>query len=130
MTIKTFFTAFLWVSSLLCIVSCQKSNSDAPIVNIVTPLADDQFSGGQDIRIKGDVSDAVNLHALTIKITDDKTGAVLFSNTPEVHDVKTYTYDVTWKAKVSDWTDATVTVIAENHADIQTTKTIKIKIWL
>lgn len=130
MIIKTFSTAFLLILSLLCVVSCQKNSSDPPIVNIVTPLADDQFSNGQDIRIKGDVSDAVNLHALVIKITDDKTGAVLFSNTPEVHDLKTYTYDVTWKAKVSDWTDATVTVTAENHADIQTTKTIKIKIWL
>jgi hypothetical protein len=130
MTIKSFSTALLLISSLLCVVSCKKTDSDAPIVNIVTPLADDQFSGGQDIRIKGDVSDAVNLHALTIKITDDKTGTVLFSNTPAVQNLKTYTYDVTWKAKVSDWTDATVTVIAENHADIQTTKTIKIKIWL
>ena len=127
MTTKYFLILFLLISSLL---SCHKTSTDAPIVNIVTPLVDDQFTSGQDIRIKGDVSDAVNLHGLTIKITDDKTGTVLFSNTPDVHDLKTYTYDVTWKAKVSDWTDATITVIAENHAEIQTTKTIKIKIWL
>jgi hypothetical protein len=130
MAIKTLFTTFLLLSTLLCVFSCKKTGTDAPIVNIVTPLADDQFSGGQVISIKGDVSDAVNLQALTIKITDDKTGAVLFSATPTVHDLKSYTYDVSWTAKVSDWIDATITVVAENHAAIQTMKTIKIKIWL
>ena len=131
MSIKTFFTTFFWATILLTVLSCHKTTQiAAPTLNVLAPLVDDQFTSGQEIRIKGNASDDANLHALTIKITNDKTGAVLFSSEPYVHDLKTYTFNVTWKAAVSDWTDATVTVIAENHDEIITTKTIKIKIWL
>ncbi len=125
------FTACLFLLSLFIAIGCHKTSSSAPpTLTLTSPLVDDNFAGGQVITIKGETSDAVNLHALTIKITDDKTGTVLFSSTPTVHDIKTYTFNVTWTAKVSDWTDATVTVISENHDEMQTVKTVKIKIWL
>lgn len=124
------FAVFFLVSMLLFTVSCQKTATDLPTLTIAAPLADDQFASGQIITIKGEAADAVNLHALSIKITDDKTGVVLFSNEPYVHDLKSYTFNVTWTAKVSDWTDATVTITAENHDEQQTVKTVKIKIWL
>lgn len=109
--------------------SCNKEASE-PAVTIAAPLVDDQFSNGQVITIKGEASDDENLHSLSIKITDDKTGAVLFSETPSVHDLKTYTFNTSWTSKVNDWTDATVTVTAVNHDDLTTIKTVKIKIWL
>ena len=130
MRIRTLFTPFLLLATLFCTFSCKKTAVDAPTVNIAAPLVDDNFAGGQDINIKGDVSDGVNLTALTVKITDDKTSDVLFTTTPSVKNVKAYKYDVMWTAKVTDWTDATVTVIAKNQAGMETTKTIKIKIWL
>lgn len=124
------FILILLVTSVCLTISCHKSSSAVPTLSIAAPLADDQFINGQKIVIKGEASDAENLHALTIKITDDKTGTVLYSATPTVHDLKTYTFDVSWTAVVTDWTDATVTVIAENHDEQTTTKTVKIKIWL
>jgi hypothetical protein len=123
------FTTILLIASLFCTFSCHKAATDPPTVSIVSPLADDQFSNDLVIKIKGDVSDVSALHSLTIKITDDKTKAVLFTESPVVHDLKTYAFNVAWTAKVSDWTDATVTVTAANHDEIETIKTIKIKIW-
>ncbi len=124
------FGVLFLVSMLLFTVSCHKTAKDLPTLTIAAPLADDQFTSGQVITIKGEAADAVRLHALSIKITDDKTGAVLYSNEPYVHDLKSYDFNVTWTAKVNDWTDATVTITAENHDEQQTVKTVKIKIWL
>lgn len=84
------FTVFLLVSTLLFIESCHKTAKDLPILTIASPLADDQFTSGQVITIKGEAAGAVRLYALSIKITDDKTGAVLFSNEPYVHDSRSF----------------------------------------
>jgi hypothetical protein len=130
MKIKSFVVVLALFFTLFSVFSCKKANTEGPIVNITTPLIDDQFSNDQDIRIKGDVSDVVDLHALTIKITDDKTGAVFFTTSPTVHGVKTFNYDVVWKVKVTDWIDATITIVAENANKVQTTKMQKTKIWL
>lgn len=124
------FKTFLLISIVLIGFSCHKTADSAPTLTIAAPLVDDQFANGQVITIKGDVADEVRLHELHIKITDDKTGAVLYSNEPTVHDLKSYAFNVAWTAKVSDWTDATVTITAENHDEQQTIKTVKIKIWL
>lgn len=125
------FTTLILILGLLTTFSCHKtSTTSPPTLSIVAPLGDDQFAGGQVIKISGETGDADGLHSLTIKITDDKTKAVLFTESPPVHDLKTYKFNVVWTAKVADWTDATVTVTAINHDEIETTKTIKIKIWL
>ena len=129
MKFSTLFAAFLISISLLSTVSCHKSSS-APTISIDAPLTDDQFAGGQVITIKGEATDGNSIHALTIKITDDKTGAVLFTQSPSVNNQKNCPFNVTWTAKVSDWTDATVTIMAENQEAQQTVRTIKIKIWL
>jgi hypothetical protein len=127
---SNFGMASLLFLGFLFLASCQKNSVAGPNLSITSPAVDDNFTGGQVISIKGETSDDVKLHALTIKITDDKTGAVLFTNAPTVHDMKSYSYNVTWTAKVSDWTDATVTVTSENQESVQTVKTVKIKIWL
>ena len=124
------YSFILLTFSLFINVSCTKTSTSGPTLTVVSPLVDDSFTSGQVITIKGETSDAVKLHGLTIKITDDKTGAVLFTSSPPCHDLKTYSFDVTWTAKVSDWTDATVSIISENHDEMQTVKTVKIKIWL
>ncbi len=124
------FTPFLLVSYLLLVISCHKTATDLPTLTIASPLVDDQFTSGQVITIKGEAADAERLHELHIKITDNKTGAVLFLSDPTVHDLKSYAFNVTWTAKVSDWTDATVTITAINHDNQQALKTVKIKIWL
>jgi hypothetical protein len=123
------FTTILLFASLFCMVSCHKS-TDAPTVSITSPVADDQFSNDLVIKMKGEVSDVAGLHTMKIKITDDKTNAVLFTESPTVLNLKSYTFNTTWTAKVADWTDATVTITAANHAGTETVKSIKIKIWL
>ena len=127
--LNIFKTSFL-VFILLFVLSCHKTTDSAPTLNIAAPLADDNFANGQVITIKGEVADEVRLHELHIKITDDKTGAVLYSNEPSVHDLKNYDFNVAWTAKVTDWVDATVTITVENHNEQQTVKAVKIKIWL
>jgi hypothetical protein len=127
------FTSILFVLSLFCLISCHKHSSDAtdaPTVSITSPVADDQFSNDLVIKMKGEVADLDGLHTMTIKITDDKTKAVLFTESPNVLNSKTYTFNTAWTAKVSDWTDATLSVTAANHAGKETIKMIKIKIWL
>ena len=121
---------FLLATSLICSSACHKKSSTGPTVSITSPAVDDQFANDLVIKMKGDISDKNQLHALTIKITDDKTRAVLFTKSPSVYDLTDYTFNESWVAKVTDWVDATVTVTAENHDGQTTTQTIKIKIWL
>ena len=130
MNMKAFFVSFMLLTSLLCVLSCHKTSDEATQLMIDKPLGDDNFSGGDTIKIKGGATNVAGLHTLTIKITDDKTNEVLFTTSPNVLNLNTYNFSIVWKAKVSDWTDATVTVVAEDHAKVQTTKTVKIKIWL
>ena len=124
------FTTFLLATSLICTSACHKKSSTGPTVTITSPAADDQFANDLVIKMKGDISDKNQLHALTIKITDDKTRAVLFTKSPNVYDLTNYTFNESWTVKVTDWVDATVSVTAENHDGQTTTQTIKIKIWL
>ena len=129
MKISHILTTFLLATSLIYTSACHKKSSAVPTVSITSPAVDDQFANDLVIKMKGEIGDADGLHALTIKITDDKTGAVLFTKYPVVHDLTTYAFNESWVAKVADWTDATVTVMAENHDGGITTKTVKIKIW-
>ena len=124
-----FFTLAIFLT-----IACKKNNettpATAPTLTIASPVETDQPSNGQTLKIKGQVGDAAGLHTLTIKITDDKTGAVLFQSTPSVLDAKTYILDTSWTIKVSDWTDATMTITAANHAGLKTEKVVKFKVWL
>ncbi len=124
------FAGFLLIMSVFSSASCTKHAVNIPTLSITSPAADEQFANDLVIKIKGETADADGLHALTIKITDDKSGAVLFTKSPTVHDLTTYAFSESWTAKVTDWVDATVTVIAENHDGQTATKTVKIKIWL
>ena len=129
MKISHILTVFLLATSLIYTSACHKKGTEGPTVTITSPAVDDQFANDLVIKMKGEVSDETQLHALTIKITDDKTGAVLFTKSPRVYDLPTYTFNESWTAKVADWTDATVSVTAENHDGTLTTQTVKIKIW-
>ena len=133
---KKILSTFLLVSATLFLyTACKKNDETAapatpPTVSMTSPVENDQMLGGQLLKIKGQISDAAGLHTLSVKITDDKTGAILFQSTPTVLNMKTYTLDASWTVKVNDWTDATMTVTATNHAAMQTVKTVKFKMWL
>ena len=124
------FFGFLLVASIFTSTSCHKASENAPTLSISSPVVDEQFANELPIKLTGNVSDADGLHSMTIKVTDDKSGVVLFTKSPNVLNLKTYAFSESWTPKVTDWVDATVTVIAENHDGQKATKTIKIKIWL
>ncbi len=132
---KTYFSIALFITILSCALACKKNaevvvEDTPPTLTLNSPNDNDQLLGGQVLIIKGQVGDAKGLHTLTIKITDDKTGAVLFQNTPSVLDMKSYDLNTNWTVKVSDWIDATATVTAANHAGMKTEKKVKFKLWL
>jgi Bacterial Ig domain len=125
------FSAIFLLFSLCTVLACKKTETPAaPSVSIVSPAADDNFANDLVIKINGEAADADGLHTLSIKITDDKTKAVLFTQSPNVLNSKKYAFNTSWTAKVTDWVDATVTVTAANHGGVETVKTVKIKIWL
>lgn len=71
----------------------------------------------------------VRLYERHIEITDDKTGAVLYSNERTVHDLKSYVFNVAWPTKVTDWTNA-MAIVTANHDSQKIVKTVKIEIWV
>ena len=86
----------------------------APTVKVLLPIEGDQFVNGQSITIKGDIADVATLKSVTIKITDDKTGAVYYTSSLTSKDINNNAFNVAWAAKVPDWSDSTITVTVEN----------------
>jgi Bacterial Ig domain len=128
-------TAILLVSSLCwtgCIKDIKMGNDTptAPTVKVLLPIEGDQFVNGQSITIKGDIVDAATLKSVTIKVIDDKTGMIYYTNSLTSKDVSNNTFNVAWVAKVPDWSDSTVTVTIENASNQMASKAVKIKIWL
>ena len=128
-------TTILLVSSLCwtgCIKDIKMGNDTptAPTVKVLLPIEGDQFVNGQSITIKGDIADTATLKSVTIKITDDKTGAMHYENTLTSKDINNNVFNVSWAAKVSDWSDSTVKVTIENASNQTASKSVKIKIWL
>jgi hypothetical protein len=133
---KTYLGIALFLSLLFIVVACKK-NADvtppvakAPTLTLNSPNDNDQLLGGALLSIKGQVTDATGLKTLSVKITDDKTSAVLFQTTPSVLDMKSYEINTSWTVKVTDWTDATATITVINNSGLKTEKLVKFKLWL
>jgi hypothetical protein len=128
---KTTRSLLLIASLFLLFQSCKKEESTSNItLSVSAPNENQEFSGGQILNIKGTTSDGAGLHTLTVEVTDDKTGVMLFSKKPTVLDLKTYNFDESWTIKVNDWTDATVKITSVNHSNQTAIKSLKIKLWL
>jgi hypothetical protein len=110
--------------------SCKKENTSNISLSVSLPNENQEFLSGQTLSIKGTTSDESGLHTLTVEVTDDKTGAMLFVKKPTVLDLKTYNFDESWAVKVSDWTDATVKITSVNHSNQSVVKSLKVKLWL
>jgi hypothetical protein len=132
---KTHLGFALFLTVLIFILACKK-NADviptaiAPTLTLNSPNDNDQLLGGQVLTVKGQVTDGAGLKSLSIKITDDKTSAVLFQTTPSVLNEKSVALNTSWTVKVTDWTDATMTITAINTAGMKTEKAVKFKLWL
>lgn len=116
-----FFTAF---------AACKKDDdkdTKAPVVTISSPTEGESISG--EVHIMVSLTDE-SLHELLISVTDDATGDTLYmpAEDPEVHDLTSFDFHDHWTPNVSAETSVTLNVLAEDHSDNATTKTLKFKV--
>ncbi|MCC6818416.1 MAG: hypothetical protein IT245_05970 [Bacteroidia bacterium] len=123
-TLKTSFKLIL-LSSLI-FTACKKEDDDhdhdhsttdtsKPTITMSSPTNMKMYNNGDTVKIIGLVEDA-SLHELVVKIIKDSDGSVLFQATPTVHDLTSYSINQSWKSQVSDHTNATVVILAEDHS--------------
>jgi hypothetical protein len=136
---KTLKTALYFVSimALIQLSSCKKednhqhndddSDKVKPTVNISTPSNLQMYNNGDTVKIRGLASDA-SLHELMLKIVKDSDNSVLYSETINAHDLTTYALNSNWKSVVTDHTNASVIVVAEDHNSNVGSDTVKIHI--
>jgi hypothetical protein len=123
---------FLIASALLISVfaACKKDDdkdSKAPVVTISSPTEGESISG--EVHIEFSVTDK-SLHELLVTVTDDATGDTLYmpAEDPEVHDLTSYDFHDHFTPTVAAETNVTLNVLAEDHSDHATTKTLKFKV--
>lgn len=124
----TFFKSarLLAATALLMLAACEKephhhddTDTAAPALSINSPSQMQVFNQGDTLYIKGSLSDA-SLHELSITLRDDKDSSLLFSATPVVHGLSTYTLNSFWVCNVKDHTNATLRLTAHDHSENKT----------
>lgn len=103
------------------------SDNTKPVITISSPTSTAMYNNGDTIKIRGTVTDN-SLHELLIKIVDDANGTVLYSTAPTVHDLTTYSFSANWKSSVTDHTNASVIVMAEDHSSNVSSDTVHVHI--
>ncbi len=121
---------FLLLITLLSItaVACHKDDhhhddTANPVLVITAPTANASIGGA--VTIAGKVTDG-SLHEMSIIVTKDSDNAVLFTATPTVHDLTSYTIAEIWTpVGITAETAVTLTIVAEDHNSNATTATVK-----
>ncbi|HEY1045826.1 MAG TPA: hypothetical protein VGF79_05265 [Bacteroidia bacterium] len=103
------------------------SDTSKPVITISSPVSTAMYNNGDTIKIRGKVTDN-SLHELLIKVVNDANGAVLYSTAPTVHDLTTYSFSVDWKSSVTDHTNASIIVLAEDHSSNVSSDTVHVHI--
>ncbi|MFN5251045.1 MAG: hypothetical protein ACK5DE_08340 [Bacteroidota bacterium] len=125
---STFFKSarLLAATALLMLAACEKephhhddTDTVAPALSINSPSQMQVFNQGDTLYIQGSLSDA-SLHELSITLRDDKDSSLLFSATPVVHGLSTYTLNSFWVCNVKDHTNATLRITAHDHSENKT----------
>lgn len=122
----------------IAFTSCKKDEDDdhshdsstdtsKPAITISSPASTAMYNNGDTIKIRGIVTDN-SLHELLIKIVNDANGAVLYSTAPTVHDLTSYSFSADWKSSVTDHTNASVIIMAEDHASNVSSDTVHVHI--
>lgn len=103
------------------------TDKNAPVVTITSPTAGESISG--EVHIMFSVTDE-SLHELLVTVTDDATGDTLYipAEDPEVHDLTSYDFHDHFTPTIAAETDVTLNILAEDHSDHTTTKTVKFKV--
>lgn len=130
-------------SSILCAIliftGCKKeednheddhhsgADTEAPVIQIQSPIPMKMYNNGDMVHINGTVSDA-SLHEMVIKILNDADNSELYRSEPTVHGETQYYFDVHWKLEVTDHTNASVIVQVEDHSSNVSADTVHIHI--
>ena len=123
------FQILILFAGLLCLpfVACKNEKDDtdttAPELTITSPTENEAFTG--EVHLELTVTDE-SLHEISIKVTKDSDGSIVYEDAPEVHDLTDFEYHEHFTpAGLSAATAMTLTVVVEDHASNVTTKTVK-----
>ncbi len=117
--------------------ACKKEDDDhdhdtttdttKPVITINSPSNMAMYNNGDTVKIRGTVTDN-SLHELLIRIVKDSDGSELFRSTPTVHDLTSYSINENWKSAVTDHTNASIIISAEDHGSNVGSDTVHIHI--
>lgn len=121
--------------SIIFISSCKKDttttttdavDTEKPVVIITSPKANNKFMNGDTIRIQGTATENDELHEMKITLKNTTKDTLLFSETPVVHALKSYTINTMCIAKAIAHSDCVLTITASDHSSNVTTVTVPI----
>jgi hypothetical protein len=121
--INTKTTIVLLTATTLFIASCQKKDTEAPVIAIESPTENDTMTVAGLIHMEFDVMDNEELHEISVSLKN-AAGTVLFSD--EKHaDSKTLVYhEHHAPTGITAKTALTFTVVATDHNENKSTKTV------
>lgn len=135
LSIKSFLS-ILGILSIIFIVACKKdtatttttdaTDTEKPVVTITSPKADKMYMNGDTIRIQGTATENDELHEMKITLKNTTKDTLLFSETPVVHALKSYTINTMCIAKATAHSDCVLTITASDHSSNVTTVTVPI----
>lgn len=109
--------------------SCKREKADStiPTISNIQPADNSVFTSGQNINIRGTLADN-DLHAGSIKITNDADDAVLNAAYLSIHGISTYNMNENMSVTVSVATNATIIIRVEDYTGNTGEKKIPIRI--
>ncbi|MBL7805479.1 MAG: hypothetical protein JNL02_17190 [Saprospiraceae bacterium] len=97
-------------------------DTEAPVLTITSPAEGASYTGTLDIHLE--VTDE-SLHEMSVKVTRDSDGSVVFEEEPTVHDEIEFHFEhLHTFTGLSGDTPMTLTVVVEDHSAHTTTKTV------
>jgi hypothetical protein len=98
-----------------------------PVINIDEPVADQVYTSGQTITIRGKVTDG-GLYRGQIHILNHGSNSVIKDQAYEIHGLQEYNFSLAHSISVTNTTEFTATVWFEDHGLNVTTKKVKFKV--
>jgi len=121
---KILFTALLLP---LFFTACTDNNAaeedtEAPVIEMLSPAANTNFKTGDTLRIKAAISDNDELHEGEVKLTNISTNTDLLKYDLHVHELKQYTVDTMYIIKADDNANLKLLITASDHHEHNTIK--------
>lgn len=99
-----------------------------PVLEILSPVNNQVYTGATSIAINGKISDDLGLYRGSIRVTNDANGDLLKEQLYEIHGVLLYNYSINVPVSVSVPADYTVTVFFEDHGLNSVSRSVKVKV--